>query len=46
MSGVITKAQEWELLPETFANPIHRVKLPKKWEVREKRILDGTRRRA
>ena len=40
MSGVITKAQEWELLPETFANPIHRVKLPKKWEVREKRILD------
>jgi integrase len=40
MSGVITKAQEWELLPETFANPIRRVKLPKKWEVREKRILD------
>jgi integrase len=40
MSGVITKAQEWELLPETFANPMHRVKLPKKWEVREKRILD------
>ena len=40
MSGIITKAQEWELLPETFANPIRRVKLPKKWEVREKRILD------
>jgi integrase len=39
MSGIITKAIEWEILPETFANPIHRVKLPKKWEVREKRIL-------
>jgi len=39
MSGIITKAIEWEVLPETFANPIQRVKLPKKWEVREKRIL-------
>lgn len=39
MSGIITKAIEWEILPETFANPIHRVKLPKKWDVREKRIL-------
>jgi integrase len=39
MSGIITKAIEWEVFPETFANPIHRVKLPKKWEVREKRIL-------
>jgi integrase len=39
MSGIITKAIEWEIIPETFANPIHRVKLPKKWEVREKRIL-------
>jgi integrase len=39
MSGIITKAMEWEIFPETFANPIHRVKLPKKWEVREKRIL-------
>lgn len=40
MSGIITKAIEWEILPETFANPIHRVKLPKKREVREKRILN------
>lgn len=40
MSGVITKAIEWELVPETFANPIHRVRMPKKWEVHEKRILD------
>ena len=39
MSGVITKAIEWEIIPETFANPMKRVKLPKKWEVREKRIL-------
>jgi integrase len=40
MSGIVTKSLEWEILPETFANPIHRVKLPKKWEVREKRILN------
>lgn len=40
MSGIITKAIQWDFLPETFANPIHRVRLPKKWEVREKRILD------
>ena len=37
MSGIFTKAQEWEIVPETFANPIHRVRLPKK--LREKRIL-------
>jgi len=36
---VFTKAQEWELLPDSFANPMHRVKLPRKWEVRQKRIL-------
>ena len=29
MSGIITKAIEWEIIPETFANPIRRVKLPK-----------------
>ena len=39
MSGIITKAIQWDLLPETFANPIHRVRLPKKTEVFEKRIL-------
>jgi integrase len=39
MSGIFTKGQEWEILPDIFANPLHRVKLPKKWEVREKRIL-------
>jgi len=40
ISGIITKAQEWEIIPESYANPMQRVKLPKKWEVREKRILD------
>ncbi len=39
MSGIFSKAQEWEILPDIFANPMHRVKLPRKWEVREKRIL-------
>jgi len=39
MSGIFTKAQEWEILPDTYANPMRRVKLPRKWEVREKKIL-------
>jgi integrase len=39
MSGIFTKAQQWELLPDSFANPMHRVRLPRKWEVRPKRIL-------
>ena len=39
MSGIFSKAQEWEILPDTFANPMRRVKLPRKWGVREKRIL-------
>jgi integrase len=39
MSGIFTKAQEWEILPDRCANPMRRVKLPRKWEVREKRIL-------
>ncbi len=40
MGSIINKAIEWELLPETYANPIRRVKLPKKWNVWEKRILN------
>jgi integrase len=40
MNGIFAKAQEREILPDSFASPMHRVKLPKKWEVREKRILD------
>jgi integrase len=39
MSGVFTKAIEWQILPENYPNPLHRVKLPKKWLVRERRIL-------
>jgi integrase len=39
MSGIFSKAHEWEILPDTFGNPISRVKLPKKWHIYEKRIL-------
>jgi integrase len=39
MSGIFTKAQEWEILPETYANPIRRVKVGRKWTVRPERIL-------
>jgi hypothetical protein len=39
MSGVFTKAIEWQILPESYSNPMHRVKLPPKWSVRDKRIL-------
>jgi integrase len=39
MSGIFTRAQEWEILPDTFANPMVRVKVGKKWTVRENRIL-------
>jgi len=39
MSGIFTKAIEWQILPENYANPMHRVKLPPKWSVRERRIL-------
>jgi len=39
MSAVFTKAIEWEILPDSYANPMRRVKLPPKWSVREKRIL-------
>jgi len=39
MSGIFTKGQEWEILPETFANPMSRVKVGRKWIVRPERIL-------
>lgn len=39
MSGIFTKAQEWEILPETYANPMRRVKVGRKWTVRPERIL-------
>ena len=40
MSGIFTKAIEWEILPDSYSNPMQRVKLPPKWSVREKRILN------
>jgi integrase len=39
MSGIFSRAQEWEILDETFANPMRRVKLGRKWMVRPERIL-------
>ena len=40
MGGIFTRAQEWEILPETFASPLRRVKVGRKWTVRPDRILD------
>ena len=40
MSGIFARAQEWEIIPETFANPMSRVKVGRKWSVRPERILD------
>jgi hypothetical protein len=31
MSGIFARAQEWEILPEIFANPMTRVKVGRKW---------------
>lgn len=39
MSGVITRAQEWGVIPRSYANPMQWVKLGRKWVVREDRIL-------
>jgi integrase len=39
MSAIFTKAQEWELLPDSFANPMRRVKVGKKFTMRPDRIL-------
>jgi integrase len=39
MSGIFTRAQEWEILDEAFANPMRRVKVGRKWKVRPDRIL-------
>ena len=40
MSGIFSRGQEWEIIPETFANPMSRVKIGRKWTVRPERILD------
>ena len=39
MSGIFTKAQEWEVLPDSFANPMRRVKIGRRWTVRPEQIL-------
>ena len=39
MSGVITRAQEWGIIPRSYANPMKWVKVGRKWTVREDRIL-------
>lgn len=40
VSTIITKAQEWEVLPDRFANPTRRVKLGRRWVVRPEQILN------
>jgi integrase len=40
MSGIITRSQEWGIIPRSFANPMQWVKVGRKWTVREDRILD------
>jgi len=39
ISGIFTKTIEWQILPESYPNPMRRLKLPSKWSVREKRLL-------
>ena len=39
MSTIFTKAQEWEVLPDTLANPMRRVRLGRRWVVRPEQIL-------
>ena len=39
MSGIFTRAQEWEILEESFASPMRRVRVGRKWAVRPNRIL-------
>ena len=39
LSTIFTKAQEWEVLPDTLANPMRRVRLGRRWVVRPEQIL-------
>jgi len=39
MSGIYTKAEDWGYWPENRRNPISRVKIGEKWNVRPERIL-------
>ena len=38
MSGMITRAQEWNIIPRSFANPMQWVKVGQEWTVRPDRI--------
>ncbi len=38
MSAIFSKAQEWEVLPDTLANPTRRVKIGRRWTVRPEQI--------
>ena len=40
MSGIITRAQEWGIIPRSYTNPMQCVKVGRKWAVRQDRILD------
>jgi integrase len=40
MSGIITRAQEWGIIPRSYANPMQWVKVGRKWTIRPDRILD------
>lgn len=39
MSGIITRAQEWGIIPRSYANPMQWVNIGRKWVVRSDRIL-------
>jgi integrase len=39
LSGMITRAQEWNVIPRSFSNPMKWVKLGKRWGVRPDRIF-------
>jgi integrase len=39
MSGIFTRAQEWEILPDSYANPMRRVKIGRRWTVWPEQIL-------
>jgi integrase len=40
MSGIFARAQEWEILPDTFANPMRRVKIGRRWTIWPEQILN------
>jgi integrase len=38
MSGIITRAQEWNIVPRSYVNPMQWVKVGERWNVRPDRI--------